>query len=267
MSYEINPKINIDYQYNLQIKENVDLENNFNKHKKKCTNNKNDSKKIVNCFKIFNREIIEKNKMEIKEFHNSNLIKEDNHFCIDDQELYKKNFTYDENNNEKNKKCFNKEQENEENEENNYFDLIQDKTINDNFYCSYADFFDKTYVKNKEMFKNNKNSKDIKKSNGINDREYKNPNILNKNQKSKIYTLSCAGCFNQICNKGELVNNHNSIYFTDNLENAYLDYMLVLNTNQLLNYIDKSIQKVNINLNDLTNSPNIKGRFYRNYEI
>lgn len=114
-----------------QLNQEEDIFQIFNKHKNQNNKNKNTI--------IFNDSEIKKNKKTLKKFQEYNLIKETNHFHIEENPL-------DENeNNEKNN--------NFENEDYNYFNEIEKQTIENNFYSSYADYFDKLNNNNtKENF-------------------------------------------------------------------------------------------------------------------
>jgi len=240
-----------------QIETEFDFQNLFNKHKIHPNTS-------IKCHKEFNSETLEKNKKQIKYFQNYNLIKLTDHFCIDENELFQNNQINELDNSQRNKGKTNIDNYINDKDQ-NYFDTIQDKTIKDSFYCSYADYFDKIYVKNKGAIKNKQNPKDDL---FFNDKEMNNLNLQinqiddSQVKKARIYSLSCAGCFNHLNNCCELIRYFNNIFFSPNLENVFLDYMLILNTNELLDYIDKTIEKIELNLNDLINNNTVNhGKF------
>ena len=83
----------------------------------------------------FNDDVMQKNKKEIEEFRNHNLISSEKHFNMDDEDDIFKIQT------DKNVK---------KNKKDDYFNnVIQETLNNDNLYCSYLDYFDKIWMKNK----------------------------------------------------------------------------------------------------------------------
>lgn len=221
-----------------------EIENIFSKHK---TNQKSNTKLIFE----FGDKDIRENKKLIKYFRENNLIKEKNHYCMDEAELYpNKNNDKNYNPNHNTTTANDEVQDSDEEDQHNYFDEIQSKTIKDNFYCSYADYFDKIYVKNKNDFRIKEHEKN---------KEFDIDRIIDRNETNnfkkahhKRQIISCAGCFNQIANNYKTIRYFSNILVCQELENFYLDYIIIFNTETLLKYLKEEI-KQDINLDDLLN--------------
>ncbi len=231
----------------------VEIEYIFNKHK-------TISKNKIKCEREFNHIQIEANRNILQNYENNELIKEKNHFCIDESELYGENAKEEELFKKMKIESDEMDLEKKEEKADDYFEEIQDETIKNNFYCSYSDYFDKIYIKNKSFLGSKKKNSEILFHN-----EYLNNNDCKRighyiNKEEKIYSLSCTGCFNQLNDDCYMIEHFNNIYLAFNLENVYLDYNIVLNTEELIYFISNNIKTQDNNLNDLLKSFPIQGK-------
>ena len=235
-----------------------DIENLFNKHNRMDIKNEK-------SFKQFDNKTIKSNKNQLNLFKKNHLIKETNHLCLDENELYSNN---------PNKISEEKDLNMSDDENEAYFDDIQKNLIKENFYCSYSDHFDKIFSKNKNnLINENKNFNiDIwnsEKNKVINKKEYDEiiENSNNLKDKSKFYNLSCAGCFNQISQNSSIIKYFSNIFSSKNLENVYLDYMQIFSTKDLINYIDNLINKKDRNLDSIIKRNDFASKIFSSLPI
>jgi hypothetical protein len=107
-------------------------------------------KKITNV--IFTENEIKDNKKDLENYTEHNLIKFQNHFLTDENELFtfsKQEYTNDETSE---KESTSNKNESENTSQNNYFKKVINETTEGDLYCSYLDSFDKMWIKNSKNF-------------------------------------------------------------------------------------------------------------------